>query len=877
MKQFRRRIAAALVVALAFAMPLPVVAFAEPSATVAPAPVTPTAVTTADLKCVTMVSDTVGYAAGALGTIIKTTDGGNTWVKLTTGTTTADFRGIAFWSTTVGVAVTYDRAVYRTINGGSSWTVASADMTANQQGAPAIGLSGVTAIPGSTDGATVFGGTRPNDGLYYSEQVWRSEYNGGAFWGQQPVLAPKIHYTPDPLGNPYWSGEGEMLSVDFFDNTRGWAVGDDMFPNEDTSTVHATADGGYTWTRKIFPVALRLTGVAFGTATDGVIVSSVGRVFRSSNGGTAWTEGTGVGTTALNGVDMTSATNAWTVGAGGKILRTINGGSSWTQSTSQTTMDLAAVSFIGTRGVAVGLAGTIVVTADGATWSIAGTVPVPDTTKPTMTSLTSSTHPVQASWYSGSSATFAWSASDNIGVTGYSYVRDTSSTTRPAETTLGSAVTTTVAVPEGVSYFHVIARDAAGNWSLTPLHYEVRTDRTVPDTTDNHVASYADGIAQITLTPTDDRSGIQKTQWAVTGTAASSGTGTNVTVTGAGSYSLAYASTDNAGNKEPTATVAFSIVGMPPETVYTDIEGANRYETAVEAAKLAFPSGADTVVIATGANWPDALGGAALAGFEGAPILLTDPNTLPSAVKAEIERLGATKAYILGSEAAVSAGVASAIDAIPGMATPDRLAGSNRYATANEIAKKVKSLNVSYDGVMFVATGANFPDALAASPIAAAKGWPLYLAPATGTIPQATLDIMKARGTRVIILGSSAAVSTSVENQLKTAFPGSVLRLEGPNRYATGLAVVDYGVTSAGLSWRAPAIATGTNFPDALAGGVLQGLDGSILLLTDGTKLTPSVGAAITANKASIMEVRYLGSTAAVSAAVRTAVQDIVQ
>jgi putative cell wall-binding protein len=347
-------------------------------------------------------------------------------------------------------------------------------------------------------------------------------------------------------------------------------------------------------------------------------------------------------------------------------------------------------------------------------------------------------------------------------------------------------------------------------------------------------------------------------------------------VTGAGSYSLAYASTDKAGNKESTVTVPFSIVGETPATEYIPIEGANRYETAVAAAKLAFPDGADTVVIATGANWPDALGGAALAGLEGAPILLTDPKTLPSVVRAEIIDLGATKAYILGSEAAVSAGVASAIDAIDGMAEPIRLAGSNRYATANEIAKKVKTL-APYDGVMFVATGANFPDALAASPIAAANGWPLYLAPTSGLLPQATLDIMKSGGTRVIILGSSAAVSDPVETQLNVAFPGSVLRLEGPNRYATGLAVVDYAVASAGLNWHAPAVATGTNFPDALAGGVLQGLDGSILLLTDGTKLTPIVGAAITANKDSILEVRYLGSTAAVSPAVRTAVHNIVQ
>lgn len=877
MSSIRRRIAAVLIVAMAFAIPVPVSAAPLPSESVTPSAIVPAAsVTSVDLKCVTMASDTVAYAAGADGTIIKSTDGGATWVKLNTGTTTADFRGIAFWSTTAGVAVTYNRAVYKTTNGGTTWTVANADMTASSLWGP-IGLHGVTAIPGSTDGATVFGGTTPGDNYYRPEQVWRSEYKGGVFWGANPVLASDAHYIPDPLGNPYWGGEGEMLDVDFFSTTHGWAVGDDLYPNEDMATVHGTTDGGYTWSRKNFPAILRLTGVGFGSETNGVTVSSVGRVFFTSNSGTTWTEGTGGGGTALNGVDMSSATEGWAAGAGGKLIRTQNGGSSWAQATSPTTQDLSAICLSGNRGISVGKSGTIVYMSDGATWNLAGSAPVIDTTPPVMTSLTSSTHPIQANWYNGASATFTWSATDNIGVTGYSYVFDSADSTVPDDVSEGSGVTTTISAPEGVRYFHVEARDAAGNWSANTLHYTVRTDRTVPVTGDNAVASYEGGLATILLTPTDGLSGIGRTDWAVTGDASSSGSGSTVVVTGAGSYTLSYASTDNAGNKETTKTASFVIAGDPPATEYTPVEGENRYETAVAASELAFPGGASTVVIATGANWPDALGGAALAGVADAPILLTDPKSLPSAVRAEIVRLGATKAYVLGSTAAVSASVASAIDSIPGMATPVRLAGSNRYGTANAVAAEAKRLQSSYDGVMFVATGLNFPDALAASPVSAAKGWPLYLAAPTGLTSE-TLNTMKAQGSRVIILGSSAAVPTLVKNQLEDAFPGQVTRLEGGDRYATGLAVVSYATSPAvGLNWNRPAIATGTNFPDALAGGVLQGLDGSILLLTDGAKLTSSVRDAISANKDSILEVRYLGSSAAVSPAVRTAVQNIVQ
>ncbi len=134
MRNATRRTAAVLSVLVALAI-VPVPSFAAPVSEVAQA-IAPAATTTADLKCVTMVTDTLAYAAGAYGTIIKTTDGGDNWVKLTTGTTTADFRGIAFWDANNGVAVTYGRAVYRTANGGTSWTLANPDMTQYAAGTP---------------------------------------------------------------------------------------------------------------------------------------------------------------------------------------------------------------------------------------------------------------------------------------------------------------------------------------------------------------------------------------------------------------------------------------------------------------------------------------------------------------------------------------------------------------------------------------------------------------------------------------------------------------------------------------------------------------------------------------------------------------------
>ncbi|TLM74799.1 MAG: cell wall-binding repeat-containing protein, partial [Actinobacteria bacterium] len=88
----------------------------------------------------------------------------------------------------------------------------------------------------------------------------------------------------------------------------------------------------------------------------------------------------------------------------------------------------------------------------------------------------------------------------------------------------------------------------------------------------------------------------------------------------------------------------------------TRIAGPDRYRTAAAASAFGWNTGG-TVVIATGANFPDALCGAPLAHAYGGPILLTPPAALPASVTAEIARLGATSAIVLGGTGAVSAAV----------------------------------------------------------------------------------------------------------------------------------------------------------------------------------------------------------------------------
>lgn len=379
------------------------------------------------------------------------------------------------------------------------------------------------------------------------------------------------------------------------------------------------------------------------------------------------------------------------------------------------------------------------------------------------------------------------------------------------------------------------------------------------------------GKADITVTATDAMSGVDTISWSFDGAPASSIASASATVSldVVGKHVLTVWATDGAGNVS-SQDFAFEIT--KGDASFSQIAGADRYATAIEASKKAFPNGAETVVLATGTNWPDALGGSALAGASNGPLLLTPPTTLPANVKAEIERLGAKHVYILGGTGAVSAAVESALGDLVDSAHVTRLAGVDRYTTASAVASEVISiLGDEYDGTAFVATGANYPDALAASPVAAAKRWPLLLAS-----PSGSLFVPKAVSSAVV-LGGTGAVSTGVEAALEARLgAGNVVRKGGANRYATATIVAGYGVAN-GLYLDNSGMATGEAFPDALSGGAMLGAMRSVLLLTPPSTLAPDASQLLEANVDMIDSMYFIGGTGAVPDAVRNQVKAIIE
>jgi putative cell wall-binding protein len=249
------------------------------------------------------------------------------------------------------------------------------------------------------------------------------------------------------------------------------------------------------------------------------------------------------------------------------------------------------------------------------------------------------------------------------------------------------------------------------------------------------------------------------------------------------------------------------------------IKGTSRYETAIEISKQGWIT-SDTVVLAKGNDFPDALAGGPLAYYHNAPILLTDGKALTPVTKKEISRLKAKKVIILGSEGAISKAVENELKN-SGISI-QRIGGKDRYDTAAKIAKEIPASKV------IIASGKNFPDALAVAPYASRNKFPILLT-AKDTLPSSTKAALAGMNSSIIV-GSTGVVSDAVKKQL----PNPV-RYGGKDRYETAKLINENLPLGKEIGY----VATGSNFPDALSGSVLAAKNNTSILLVN-TKSIPA-------------------------------------
>ena len=255
-----------------------------------------------------------GYSNGDIvGTsVVRTTDGGATWLTPTT-LKGADIHDASFSSANVGWAGD-DSWLWRTTDGGASWhklrRLSYPDVT--------VTCDGIWAISG------LIGRSVPNQALHSAD--------GGATW----------HVVPGVVGT----------RVAFADPLDGWSVAG--------ATYRHTTDGGKTW-HLVTPASRPGVGSLVAVAGE-TVWGAAGRVIKSNDGGRHWRYTTKRRTSAVAAV---SARQAWAVGRKGLVLHTSDGGHRWTVQPSAVTVNLHVVFFVDARHGWASGGNTLLRTVDG--------------------------------------------------------------------------------------------------------------------------------------------------------------------------------------------------------------------------------------------------------------------------------------------------------------------------------------------------------------------------------------------------------------------------------------------------------------------------------------------------------------------------------
>ena len=193
------------------------------------------------------------------------------------------------------------------------------------------------------------------------------------------------------------------------------------------------------------------------------------------------------------------------------------------------------------------------------------------------------------------------------------------------------------------------------------------------------------------------------------------------------------------------------------------VGGADRYETSANVAKM-FGTNVDTLYVASGEEraFADALTGSALAGSQDAPVLLTKPGEVEQSTADAVAALNPERIVVLGGPAAVSDAVYNELGAT------ERLAGSDRYATAAEVAAEF-GVDPNY---ALLADGTDFPDALTGGAYAGFQHSPLLLT-RPDRLPAVTeTQLNETSPEHMVIVGGTAAVAQSIEDQLNELVGG---------------------------------------------------------------------------------------------------------
>ncbi|EHQ91751.1 cell wall-binding repeat-containing protein [Desulfosporosinus youngiae] len=264
------------------------------------------------------------------------------------------------------------------------------------------------------------------------------------------------------------------------------------------------------------------------------------------------------------------------------------------------------------------------------------------------------------------------------------------------------------------------------------------------------------------------------------------------------------------------------------------LAGQDGYETAKIIGEEYNSGQCTSIILASGLNFSDALSSSILSQKFDAPILLVGASVEESSAAFDYiasHSNSDTKLFIVGGTGVI--GTPFETELIKrGHVNIERLGGSDSYETGIIVAEKA---DAAYGTPVFLISGESFPDALSAAGFAGAYQYPALLIGKNELTDKTKNYIASNNPTTVYIVGGEAAISQSVEAQIKELVPAaSIKRLAGNDSFATAGAVLDEFAEFP----LAVYLANGSAYQDALAGSSLAARTADPVLLVDPNRET---------------------------------------
>lgn len=161
------------------------------------------------------------------------------------------------------------------------------------------------------------------------------------------------------------------------------------------------------------------------------------------------------------------------------------------------------------------------------------------------------------------------------------------------------------------------------------------------------------------------------------------------------------------------------------------------------------------------------------------------------------------------------------------LASDSRLAGSDKYRTAVEIAQA----GWKESEYVILVRGDDYADALCAGPLAGKYNAPILFTEKYSLNSYTLMEIRRLKADKVIIIGGYGAISRSIDNTLDSEGIDEVERIYGDNRFETSVKIAQR------LGSKEVALATGGEYADALSVSAIAAVKGFAILLTNPNSL----------------------------------------